>query len=43
MTFTFEFEDLYVSAGLAARFWEWVEAPCVEERMKTMPGSWQGD
>ncbi|KAG4430424.1 hypothetical protein IFR05_014094 [Cadophora sp. M221] len=41
--FCIEFEDLYVSAGLAARFWEWVEAPSVEERMKEMPGSWQGD
>ncbi|KAH6711298.1 hypothetical protein BKA61DRAFT_692914 [Leptodontidium sp. MPI-SDFR-AT-0119] len=41
--FYIEFEDLYVSAGLAVDFWKWVEAPSVEDRMKAMPGSWQGD
>ncbi|KAH7319434.1 hypothetical protein BKA65DRAFT_102195 [Rhexocercosporidium sp. MPI-PUGE-AT-0058] len=39
--FYLEFEDLYVSASLAARFWNWAEAPSVEERMEAMPGSWK--
>ena len=38
-----EFEDLYVSASLAARFWKWVERPVDEDQMASMPGSWQDD
>jgi len=38
-----EFEDLYVSTPLAADFWDWVEAPSIEEKIKAIPGSWKDD
>ena len=41
--FYIEFEDLYVSTPLAADFWDWVEAPSVEEKIKATPGSWKDD
>jgi hypothetical protein len=43
--FHIEFEDLYVSAGLAARFWEWVERRAVPDSLvsTTMPSAWPND
>ncbi|PVH75271.1 hypothetical protein DL98DRAFT_593269 [Cadophora sp. DSE1049] len=41
--FYIEFEDLYASTPLAADFWDWVEAPSDEEKIKAIPGTWKDD
>ena len=40
--FYIEFEDLYVSAELAADFWLWIEAP-PDEDFAAIPGAWCED